>query len=149
RRLLQLHRQAYPTFWSWSGDVVDSALLTGELQTVFGFRRHVRGEPNVRSLRNFPMQANGAEMMRIAAISATEDSIEVGAPVHDAFLIGAPLDRLDEEVARMRHIMEEAGRHVLGGFTVRTDAAIVRFPDRYRDEAGALMWATVTRPSTS
>ena len=34
---------------------------------------------------NFPMQAGGAEMMRIAAIAATEAGIEVCCPVHDAF----------------------------------------------------------------
>jgi hypothetical protein len=39
---------------------------------------------------NWPMQANGAEMMRIAAMAATEAGIEVCAPVHDAFLIAAP-----------------------------------------------------------
>jgi DNA polymerase I-like protein with 3'-5' exonuclease and polymerase domains len=87
RELLRMHRETYRTFWRWSNTVVDSALLTGALQTVFGFRRYVRGEPNVRSLQNFPMQANGAEMMRIAAIAATEACIEVCAPVHDAFLI--------------------------------------------------------------
>jgi DNA polymerase-1 len=34
-------------------------------------------------------------MMRLAAIAATEVGIEVCAPVHDAFLIAAPLERLD------------------------------------------------------
>jgi len=92
---------------------------------------------------NFPMQANGAEMMRIAAIAATEAGIEVCAPVHDAFLIQAPLERLDGDVARMRGLMTEAGRAVTAGFPVRTDATIVRYPDRYMDEAGKVMWDRV------
>jgi DNA polymerase I len=33
-------------------------------------------------------------MMRIAAIAATEAGIEVCCPVHDAFLISAPIDRM-------------------------------------------------------
>ena len=73
-------------------------------------------ESNPRSLRNFPMQANGADMMRLAACLATERGIEVCATVHDAFLIIAPLERLEEDVARMRAAMAEASRIVLGGF---------------------------------
>ena len=59
---------------------------------------------------NFPMQANGAEMMRLAAIASTEAGVEVCAPVHDAFLITAPLDQLDADVALMRELMSRAGR---------------------------------------
>ena len=39
------------------------------------------------TLRNFPMQANGAEMLRLACCLATERGIEVCAPVHDALLV--------------------------------------------------------------
>ena len=67
------------------------------------------------------MQANGAEMLRLACCLATERGIEVCAPVHDAFLICAPLDRLEADVARMRAAMAEASRVVLGGFELGTD----------------------------
>jgi DNA polymerase I-like protein with 3'-5' exonuclease and polymerase domains len=143
RELMRLHRDTYRRFWSWSGGVIDSAMLTGEMRTVFGWRRRVVAGANARSLMNFPMQANGAEMMRIAAIAATEAGIEVCAPIHDAFLIQAPLDRLDEEVEHMRALMTKAGEAVTGGFPVRTDATIVRFPDRYMDEGGQGMWDRV------
>src|SRR4051794_11627151 len=98
---------------------------------------------NPRSLMNFPAQANGAEMMRVAAIAATEAGIEVCAPIHDAFLIQAPLERLDEQVEHMRTLMTKAGEAVTGGFPVRTDATVVRFPDRYMDEGGQAMWDRV------
>jgi hypothetical protein len=54
--------------------------------------------------------------------------------VHDALLIQAPLERLDEDIFRMRAHMEQASRIVLGGFTVRTDVVIVKHPDPYRTE---------------
>jgi hypothetical protein len=92
---------------------------------------------------NWPMQANGAEMMRIAAIAATEGGIEVCAPVHDAFLIAAPLDLLDDAVATMRTLMACAGATVTGGLPVRTAAEAVRWPDRYMDERGVNMWKQV------
>jgi DNA polymerase I len=89
------------------------------------------------------MQGNGAEAMRIAAIAATEAGIEVCAPVHDAFLIAAPLDRLDADVAKMRDIMSKAGRAVTGGLDIRTDAEVVRFPLHYMDERGKPMWEKI------
>ena len=145
RELLRRHREVYRTFWNWSDATVYAALLTGRMQTVFGWRRRIGNEPNVRSIMNWPMQANGAEMMRIAAIAATEAGIEICAPVHDAFLIAAPVNRLGEDAALVRELMSRAGRAVTGGLNVRTDAEIVRWPDRFMDERGAAMWDRVMR----
>jgi hypothetical protein len=89
------------------------------------------------------MQANGAEMLRLACCLATERGIEVCAPVHDAVLICAPLERLDADVERMQDAMGEASCIVLGGFELGTDAKIIRYPDRYMDERGAAMWDRV------
>ena len=138
--ILRLHRESYPQFWRWSEAEVDAAMLTNGMRSVYGWRRRVGREPNPRSLMNFPMQANGAEMMRIAAIAGTEAGIDVCAPVHDAFVIAAPLDRLDDHVAEMRALMTKAGWFITGGIDVRTDAQVVRWPDRYKDDRGAAMW---------
>ena len=66
RELLRLHRETYPTFWRWSDSAVNHAMLRGWLHTVFGWRVQVGPRANPRSLANFPMQANGAEMLRLA-----------------------------------------------------------------------------------
>ena len=130
-------------FWKWSDNKTDSANIRGVQQTVFGWTNHVSTKFKERSVRNFPMQANGAEMLRLACCFGTEAGIEICAPVHDALLIQAPLERLDEDIARMRAYMEQASRIVLSGFTVRTDVVIVKHPDRYMDERGAEFWDTV------
>jgi DNA polymerase I len=143
RDLLRAHRETYRRFWEWSDAAVDQAMLSGVIYTVFGWPVHAGGLPNPRSLRNFPMQANGAEMLRIACCLATERGIEVCAPVHDAVLICAPFDRLDADVAAMRAAMTEASRFVLGGFELATDVKVVRWPDRYMDPRGRQMWDRV------
>jgi hypothetical protein len=102
RELLRLHRETYKVFWRWSDAAVDHAMLTGSLHTVFGWLVRVPENANPRSLRNFPMQANGAEMLRLACSLGTERGIEVCAPVHDAVLICAPLERLDADIAGMQ-----------------------------------------------
>ena len=104
------------------------------------------------------MQANGAEMMRLACCMAVERGIEVCAPVHDAFLICAPLDQLDSRVAAMKNIMEEASRIVLDGFTIKADCPefddsgkllefpqIIRYPNRYMIKRGVGMWNKVMK----
>ena len=145
RELLRLHRETYRVFWRWSDAAVDYAMLNGSLHTVFGWRVQVPAISNPRSLANFPMQANGAEMLRLACCLGTERGIEVWAPVHDAVLICSPLVRLQADVARMQQVMAQASSVVLGGFELGTDAKIIRYPDRYMDERGAVMWDRVTK----
>lgn len=88
RQLLTLHRETYRAFWAWSEANVDAALQGGELTTAFGFRlrldRHTK--PNDRSLLNWPMQANGAEMLRLACVKIVENGVKLCAPIHDAYL---------------------------------------------------------------
>jgi DNA polymerase I len=82
-------------------------------------------------------------MLRLACCLATERGIEICAPVHDAVLICAPLDRIEEDVAGMRAAMAEASRIVLAGFELATDVKVVHWPDRYMDPRGAEMWSRV------
>jgi DNA polymerase I len=144
RELLRLHRQTYPRFWEWSQSAVDHAMLHGWLQTVFGWRVRVGVDANPRSLANFPMQANGAEMLRLACCLATEARTTVCAPVHDAVLIEADAEDINAEVERMQALMREASEVVLSGFPLRTDAKVIRHPDRYLDGRGVVMWEHVS-----
>jgi DNA polymerase I len=155
--LLRMHREAYSVFWRWSDAVVDTAMSTNVLHSTFGWHLHIGEEPNPRSLRNHLMQTNGAEMMRITLCLATERNIEVCAVVHDAFLICAPLERLEEAIARMQQAMVEASSAVLGGPELRADCPdkfdkagnpnpfphIIRYPHRFMDERGEKMWGKV------
>jgi hypothetical protein len=67
----------------------------------------------------------------------------VCAPVHDALLVEGPADRIEEVVAQTQAAMREASVAVLDGFPLRTEAKIVRYPERYMDERGQQMWDTV------
>ena len=144
RGLLRAHKETFRVFWRWSDAAVDHGMIHSSLHTVFGWIIHVPANSNPRSLQNFPMHANGAEMLRLACCLGTEAGIEVCAPVHDAVLIAAPLERFDRDVAAMQDFMAEASREVLGGFELGTDAEIVRYPDRYSDPHGTAMWDRVS-----
>jgi DNA polymerase I-like protein with 3'-5' exonuclease and polymerase domains len=140
RELIQLHAERYRAFARWRTDAVDRALLGGHMQTAFGWRRRACEGARATELMNWPIQSTGADLMRVVCIAATEAGIEVAAPVHDAFLIVSPLDRLDQDVAHTREIMIRASKVVTGGLPIRVDQKVVRFPDRYMDPRGFAMW---------
>lgn len=144
RELLRMHRETYRVFWEWSDAALDHAMLHGSLVATFGWQVHIGPDANPRFLRNFPMQANGAEMLRMACIFGIEDGVGICAPVHDAVLIEAPIAELREAVAAMQSAMECASSIVLDGFVLRSDVNLIVSPERYMDDRGTEMWATVS-----
>ena len=143
RELLRLHRETYACFWRWSDAALDHAMLTGKLWTVFGWTVRPGMDPNPRSLRNFPMQANGAEMLRLACILGVEAGVKICAPVHDAILIKAQSEAIEEQVRIMQGLMAKASAIVLGGFELRSDVKIIFSTERYVDPRGKVMWEKV------
>lgn len=141
RRLVK----AYPVFWEWAEHQIDAGFLTKQLVTEFGWPIHVGENSKPTSLRNYKVQANGAEMLRLACCLTTEAGVQVDAPVHDALLIEDRTEDIEGTVDTARKAMAEASRAVLHGFEVETDVVIVRYPDRYMDARGADMWARISK----
>ena len=149
--MLAQHHQQFAQYWAWSDDYVAHALQTGVMRTAFGwtYRVGIVGPVNDRSLRNWPIQSTGADILRIACILAVRHGIKLLAPVHDAVLIEAPITRIEADVALMQEIMRRASLIVLnatadGTHELRTDAKIIRYPDRYTDKRGVEIWDQVT-----
>ena len=134
---------AFPTFTVWAEHVVNVGQLTGYLSTVFGWTLRTENTLRSTTLRNFPMQANGAEMLRLACCLVTERGISVCAPVHDALLIEADAGQIDDAIASTRAAMAAASKVVLDGLEVGTDVEIIEWPDRYSDARGSVMWERV------
>lgn len=145
RSLLLQHRETFPALWSWMNGAVNHALLTGWIVARFGWAYHVGDGPNPRSLQNWPVQSNAAEMMRLAACMLTEAGIDVCCPVHDAFLIEGPADQAEEVIARTQEIMAEASAITLDGFRLRSDAKIVMPGERYHDDRGREFFERILR----
>ena len=142
--LLDHHRRIFRRFWEWSDGVSDYGQLHGELTATFGWRLYISPATSLRTLRNFPMQTNGAEMLRIACIYAVKAGISVIAPVHDAILIEAPEPEIGHAVSVAESAMRRASEIVLDGFPLRTEHRVTQAPDRYPEERGREMWAWMT-----
>jgi len=142
--MLGQHHGLFNTYWQWVEDWVARALDTGVMRTAFGWTcRTGITEFNARSIGNWPVQSTGADILRLACVWAHRRGIQLCGPIHDAVLIEAPIDRIEADVAVMQEIMRRASRVVLGGHELRTDATIVRYPDRYSDKRGLEIWADV------
>jgi hypothetical protein len=145
--LLDKHKNTYKQFWKWSSGARDYAMYYGKLWTTFGWTIREpfgnSGQPNPRSLRNFLIQANAAECLRLAICFALEHGVRVIAPIHDALLIESPLHTLNENIKLCQEAMAEASRIVLNGFELRSDVKIIQYPERYMDGRGEEMWNKV------
>jgi hypothetical protein len=130
----QRHHLEYRRYWAWADSQADWAACGQPLRTPFGHALSFSGAAlvdfSVTTARNFLVQSTSAEIMRIAAILATEAGIAVCGPVHDAFMIEAPIDAIEAEVARMKGCMAWAVEIVLGpNRTIEVDHAIARHPE--------------------
>ena len=112
RELLRLHRRTFPRFWAWNDDVVHYAKLNGKLWTTYGWELAVTepqyqadgrqiGGTKVRTLRNYLMQGNAAEMLRIAcyrfvAKGGLDRGFLLCGPVHDALLVECAIEDMAE-----------------------------------------------------
>jgi DNA polymerase-1 len=147
--MLAQHRELFAVYWRWAEDWLAHVLDSGVMWTPLDWQcRTGITEFNGRSLQNFPVQGTGAEILRIACIWATRRGIGLRAPVHDALLVEAPLERIEADVALLQELMRRASRIVLnptadGQLELRTDAKIIRYPDRYTDPRGEAIWANV------
>jgi DNA polymerase I len=148
--LLRQHQEEFASqYWRWSDDWLQRSLQSGRMRTAMGWTCHVGVlEKNDRSIRNWPIQTSGADILRIACVWAARRGIRLLAPVHDAVLIEAPIERIEADVELMREIMRRASRVVLnatadGPHELRTDFGIVRHPDRYMDKRGVKFWEMV------
>jgi len=143
RNLLKKHQDTYQRFWWWSNGALDYAMFYGKLWTVFGWTIKVNENPNPRMLRNFLIQANGAEMLRLACILVLNEGVNICAPIHDAILIEAPIDELDDKICIAQNAMKQASKIVLSGFGLNTDVEKIKYPDRFSDRRGEETWNAI------
>jgi hypothetical protein len=143
RELLEAHRTAYPTFWTWLRRIMDTAMLTSQMTAPMGWHLHIIGEPNPRAIQNWTMQASGAEMMQAAVVKMIRAGLTLCATAHDAIMILAPVDRLASDVILAREIMERVSLSFTRGLLVRTEVRVLLPGERLLEPRGVRMWNLV------
>lgn len=148
KELLQHHRRVFKTYWSWCDHVLNSALLLKRIDTCFGWQLYVFGhdKKEMRTINNFQSQATGAEILRVACILLMEHNIKILAPVHDAILIECDEEKAEENIKLTQKLMSEASEIILGvGNRIKTEADVIKYPERYSDSRGVETWNKILR----
>lgn len=99
-----------------------------------------------RTIKNFSCQATGAEILRVACILLVENNIKIIAPIHDAILIECDEEETYEIILKAQKLMTEASTIVLGpGNSIKTEADVIKYPDRYSDPREVENWNKVLK----
>jgi hypothetical protein len=147
--MLNQHRGLFNQYWAWSDDWVAHSLDSGVMRTPMGWMcRTGITEFNARTIANWPVQSTSADIMRLAVVMAVRAGIGLCGIVHDALLIESSIKNIDADAAATQAIMRRASRIVLnsdpgGTYELRTDATIVKYPNRFSDKRGVKMWGEV------
>jgi hypothetical protein len=141
--IIERHKRRYRRFWEGREEAVMGALLERKIESSFGWPLHISWSPNKRTLYNHPMQSDGAEMLREAAVRLCEAGIVPIMLIHDGLLFEEADPRRIEEAAE---IMRAAGRLVCDGLEIGVDADPPLIGGaRYQDKrpVAKVMWDTI------
>jgi hypothetical protein len=143
REILVKMRLQFGRFEDYAEGILDHAGLNGFLLTEFGWFMRCPLGSNPRTLRNFPIQSTGSEILHVACILAERRGIEIVAPIHDAILVEGDLADAEDLADAVDRLMRDAAAVVLRGHELPTDRQIIKPGERYFDERGEAMWKTV------
>jgi DNA polymerase I-like protein with 3'-5' exonuclease and polymerase domains len=152
------YKRVFATYCEWREKQVDEFALGGRITTVLGWPLNRSSTTKENTVINFGGQANAAEMLRLAVIEARRRGVEVCAPVHDALLIQAPINKISSAISESKDAMATASKIILHGYELRVDCKddsivkgkvmrgnITRYPQRFYSEDGADFWYRIRR----
>jgi hypothetical protein len=119
-------------------------MLRRRIESSYGWPMHISHSPYQRSLLNFPMQSDGAEMLREATVRLCDAGIVPIMLVHDGILFEETDPRKIKEAIE---IMRAVGREICDGIDVGVDLdwSTLKTGPRYRDKRpmAKAMWDTI------
>jgi hypothetical protein len=136
-------RAKFRVFESYARSVADHAGILLELNTPLGWTMQCPPGINPRTARNFPIQSTGSEILHVACVLAERRRIKIVAPVHDAIMAEAELERAEVTSTELDRVMRDAAAVVLRGYELPTDVQMILPGQRYHDDRGAVMWNKV------
>ena len=141
-KLLQGYWKSFSTYAQWGKTVRVLMFGHGRLWVWDGWHCLLGVEPNERAVGNWPVQSTGAVLLRLAIVLAARQGVRIIGPVHDAIMIEARDEHIEEHVRLAKEAMDEACRAVLGD-VIRTECQIIHAGGRYYDEKGEKLWRII------
>ncbi|HSY66714.1 MAG TPA: DNA polymerase [Terriglobales bacterium] len=140
--LIQGYWKSFSTYADWRRTVRVLMLGFGRLWVWDGWQCLLGVQPNIRAVLNWPVQSTGAVLLRLAIILAARRGVRIIATVHDAIMIEARDEDIEEHMRLAKEAMDEACRTVLGD-VIRTECQVIRASGRYYDAKGEKLWKII------
>jgi DNA polymerase-1 len=147
REVLARLRARFSVAEDFTANVLDHAGLNLALITNYGWSVQCPPGTNVRTIRNWPIQSAGSEIMHVLCLLAERRGIPIVAPVHDGFLAEADERDIDDVSRELDRAMRDASALVLGGYEIPTDdkGGPIRPGTSFFDKSGEVMWRLINR----
>jgi DNA polymerase I len=89
RKTLEVLRTVFQDFWRYSDGALDFAMMYGFVVNDFGWTAKCDRDSNPKSIRNFPIQSTGSEILHLAVGLAIERGVQIDTTVHDSMMVEA------------------------------------------------------------
>ena len=125
-----LHRaitSAYKVYNDWSDSYIAKGMQRGYFKTKYGWKYFTsfKEQINPRSIKNWPIQSHGSEMIRHAIIAADDAGYEISLCVHDALLVHVKKKGWAKKIFNLVQLMEKAAEEVIG-FKIPVEIKVIR-----------------------
>lgn len=120
------HKTTFTDYWQWTEDTINQARRSGFIQSLDGWTYFVTDSVRDTQLLNFPMQANGAALMRLAIVNlAKYENIDLICTQHDAIYVNAKNCDKERIIKQIQDSMDKACADLFNGkITLRTDLTV-------------------------
>ena len=120
---------AFKDYKCWIKGVKVNAGRRGFFETKYGWKYHLNDESKVnpKRLSNYPIQANGGEVLRMSMIDVMEGGFDknLSMIIHDALLLHIPRKNIAANIRKIKSLMEKASEKVIGR-RIPVDTKIIR-----------------------
>jgi hypothetical protein len=111
----------------WLNNYAHDAYQSGSVSCL-DWHMQVSPQTRITSLKNWPIQATGADILRRSCLSLAAAKIPVVGAIHDSIIVEVPITNYAATFDFVGKIMADASAEVLGGFRLKTKVEYEAFP---------------------
>lgn len=141
--IMKKHRRVFARFWEWVEAWRAEAWASRLMTTPLGWEMRLRGPVKNNMIQNWPAQSTAADILRLLTIAAEDAGLSICALIHNAVLLEAAENDIEEAVAEMRDLMVRAGRVVIGADLRVGKPQIVWHHQRFYDKDGEPLYRKI------
>jgi DNA polymerase-1 len=135
--LITQYWDAYHVYGAWQSELPAVMQANGCLALADGWQLFPVLDCNQRSIKNYPMQGTGSNILRRACAGLTTAGVELIGTNHDSVMVQAPIAEIDGKVKLAEQIMIASSRKLLGGHACRVDIEqVIKYPEHWSPDAG-------------